>query len=374
MARRGRKSSGLELSSEERAALEGMLKKATLPQAIATRARIVLMSAEGLSPADIVERLPCSKPNVGKWKRRFRDGGVEGLYDLPRPGAPRKVVDAKVEEVVKLTLETSPKGATHWSTRAMAKRAGVSQASVSRIWRVFGLKPHRAETFQLSTDPYFVEKVRDVVGLYLDPPSSAMVLSVDEKSQIQALNRTQPMLPMRPGQLERRTPEYARNGTTSLFAALDVATGRVVGRCYRRHRTEEFVKFLRLIDRSVDRKLDLHLVLDNYATHKAPPVKAFLSRHPRFHLHFTPTHASWLNQVEGLFAILTNRQIKRGSHYSVPELESAIQEFIDAHNEDPKPFRWVKTADEILDSLARYCGDLIEGERANAIRTSDSPD
>ena len=285
------------------------------------------------------------------------------------------MTDEKVEEVVRLTLETLPEGATHWSTRQMAKRARVSQSAVSRIWRAFGLKPHRAETFQLSRDPFFIEKLRDVVGLYLDPPDRALVLSVDEKSQIQALIRTQPVLPLRPGQLEGRTPEYSRNGTTSLFAALDVATGHVIGRCYRRHRTKEFVKFLRLIDRSVDPSLDLHLVLDNYATHKAPAVKAFLNRHPRFHLHFTPTHASWLNQVEGFFAILTNRQLRRGSHHSVAELERAIREFLDAHNKEPRPFRWTKTADEILDKLARYCGALLEGERAlDDPRTSDSTD
>ena len=375
MARRGPKSLPVDLSPEDRATLLALLRKATLPQNIATRARIVLMSADGLAPAEVAAQLSCSRANVGNWKRRFRAHGIEGIYDFPKSGAPRTVGDEKVEEIVKLTLETLPKGATHWSTRLMAERTGVSQSSISRIWRAFGLKPHRAESFQLSTDPFFIEKLRDVVGLYLDPPTSALVLSVDEKSQIQALNRTQPVLPLRPGRLEGRTPEYSRNGTTSLFAALDVATGRVIGRCFRRHRTREFVSFLRVIDRSVERDLDVHLILDNYGTHKAPPVKAFLNRHPRFHLHFTPTHASWLNQVEGFFAILTNRQIKRGSHHSVSELERAIQEFLDAYNEKAKPFRWTKTADEILDKLARYCGSLIEGERVtNAPHTSDSPD
>jgi len=273
------------------------------------------------------------------------------------------VTDEKVEEVIALTLETKPKGATHWSTRSMAKRTGVSRNSVNRIWRAFGLKPHRSETFQLSTDPFFVDKVRDVVGLYMSPPANAVVLSVDEKSQIQALNRTQPVLPMRPGQLERGTPEYQRHGTTTLFAALDVATGNVIGKCYPRHRTVEFIKFLRHIDQSVPRELDIHLITDNYATHKSPPVKAFLAKRPRFHLHFTPTHASWLNQVECFFSILTRRQLQRGSHLSVRELEAAIQEFLDAHNEDPRPFRWTKSADEILDRLTRYCGAVLDTHR-----------
>jgi transposase len=256
----------------------------------------------------------------------------------------------------------------------MAKEMGVGRQTVSQVWRAFGLKPHRTETFQLSTDPLFVDKVRDVVGLYLNPPANALVLSVDEKSQVQALNRTQPILPFGRGQNERRTPEYHRNGTTTLFAALDVATGNAIGQCMKRHRAVEFVKFLRTIDRATNRSLELHIVLDNYATHKAPPVKAFLARHPRFHLHFIPTHSSWLNQVEALFGILTEKQLKRGSHHSVDELVRAIQEFLDAHNADPRPFVWTKSADEILDNLARFCGDILGGRPdEKGSRTSRTP-
>lgn len=253
----------------------------------------------------------------------------------------------------------------------MADRTGLSKDSIARIWRTFGLKPHRSETFQLSTDPFFVDKVRDVVGLYMNPPTNAVVLSADEKSQIQALNRTQPLLPMRPGQLERRTPEYQRNGTTTLFAALNVATGNVLGKCFPRHRAVEFVKFLRLIDRSVPKHLDVHLIVDNYATHKGAPAKAFLAKRPRFHLHFTPTHASWLNQVETFFSILTSRQLQRSSHHTVRQLEGAIYEFLEVHNDDPKPFVWTKSADEILNDLARYCGDVLDahGPSGNSTRT-----
>lgn len=353
----------LTLTNPEREALEALCRRTTIEARTVQRARIILLSADGHTLVEIKEKVGCSMATVAKWRKRWFTEGFEGLCDAPRPGRPRTVTDEKVEEVVALTLETTPKGATHWSTRDMAEKVGVSKDSVARIWRAFGLKPHRSETFQLSTDQFFVDKVRDIVGLYMDPPTNAVVLSVDEKSQIQALNRTQPLLPMRPGQLERGTPEYRRNGTTTLFAALDVATGNVIGKCYPRHRAVEFVKFLRVIDRAVPKELDIHIIVDNYATHKAPPVKAFLSKRPRFHFHFTPTHASWLNQVECFFSILTRRQLKRSSHHTVRELEQAIYEFLDAHNEDPRPFRWTKSADEILDSLARFCGAVLDTHR-----------
>jgi len=324
------------------------------------RARIILQCGEGLSNSAVAAALRTSGFTVGFWRKRFiQRGGVVALGDEPRPGAPRKIGDEKIQAVVQAALETQPKGATHWSTRMMAKKLGLSQSTVSRIWRAFGLKPHRAETFQISQDPYFIEKVRDIVGLYMNPPLNALVLCVDEKSQIQALNRTQPILPMRPGQVERRTPEYQRHGTTSLFAALDVATGNVMGQCFRRHRTAEFKKFLNYVDGQVPSELEVHLVLDNYCTHKAAPIKGWLQRHPRYHLHFTPTHSSWLNQVERWFALLTQRQIKRGSHHTVRALELAIKEFIAVHNENPQPFQWTKSAEEILRNLQRFASETV---------------
>jgi transposase len=291
---------------------------------------------------------------VGLWRNRFIAEGVVGLGDEPRPGAPREIGDEKIEQVVRLTLEKTPKGVTHWSSRMLARKTGLSQSTISRVWRAFGLKPHRTESFQLSTDPLLIDKVRDIVGLYLDPPHHALVLCVDEKSQIQALSRTQPVLPMRTGQLERRTHDYKRHGVTSLFAALDIATGNVLGKCYPRHRSVEFLDFLKRIDAAVPSDMEIHLVLDNYGTHKTALVRQWLQKRPRYHLHFTPTHASWLNQVERWFALLTQRQIKRGSHRSVRELEAAIREFIAAHNQQPKPFRWTKSADQILASIARF--------------------
>ena len=324
------------------------------------RARIILKCAEGMSNSAVAVAVRTTGFTVGFWRNRFiQCGGVAALEDEPRPGAPRKIGDEKVEEALKTILETKPKGATHWSTRMMAKKLGLSQSTVSRIWRAFGLKPHRAETFQISQDPYFIEKVRDIVGLYMSPPVNALVLCVDEKSQIQALNRTQPILPMRPGQVERRTPEYQRHGTTSLFAALDVATGNVLGQCFRRHRTNEFRNFLDYVDSQVPASVEVHLVLDNYSTHKAAPIKVWLQRHPRYHLHFTPTHSSWLNQVERWFALLSERQIKRGSHTTVKALESAIHEFIEAHNNSSRPFRWTKSADEILKNLQRFAAETV---------------
>ena len=323
------------------------------------RARIILKCSEGMSNTAVAALTRTTPSTVGYWRNRFIGGGVSALWDEPRPGAPRKIGDEKVEEAVRVVLETKPKGATHWSTRMMAQNLGLSQSTISRIWRAFGLKPHRNETFQISKDPYFIEKVRDIVGLYMSPPVNALVLCVDEKSQIQALNRTQPILPMRPGKVERHTPEYQRNGTTSLFAALDVATGNVLGQCFRRHRTAEFKKFLDYVDAQVPEDLEVHLVMDNYCTHKAAPIKRWLLRRPRYHLHFTPTHSSWLNQIERWFALLSQRQIKRSSHHTVKELETAINEFIQAHNDKPKPFQWTKSADEILKNLQRFAAETV---------------
>lgn len=324
------------------------------------RARIILKCASGLSNSKVAATARTTSFTVGFWRNRFiQNGGVSALWDEPRPGAPRKIGDEQIEAVIKTTLESKPKAATHWSTRMMAKQLGLSQSAVSRIWRAFGLKPHRSETFQFSTDPYFIEKVRDIVGLYMSPPTNALVLCVDEKSQIQALDRTQPILPMRPGQVERHTPEYQRHGTTSLFAALDVATGNVIGQCFRRHRSIEFKRFLDYVDSQVPAGLEVHLVLDNYGTHKTPVIKRWLQRHQRYHLHFTPTHSSWINQVERWFAMLSTRAIKRSSHRTVLALERAIAQFIEAHNENPGPFQWTKPADEILENLKRFAAETL---------------
>ena len=304
---------------------------------------------------DVAEQLGLSKQMVGKWRQRFIDRRIDGLLDEPRPGAPRKITDEDVEQVIVQTLETTPRDATHWSVRSMAKESGISRTTVHRIWRVFSLQPHRSETFKLSKDPLFVEKVRDIVGLYLDPPDKALVLCVDEKSQIQALDRTQPLLPMKLGQPERQTHDYVRHGTTSLFAALDVATGEVIGECHRRHRAVEFKKFLATIDERVPKDLDVHLIMDNYATHKTPAIRRWLAKRPRFHAHFTPTSASWTNLIERWFATLTAKQIRRGTFRSTLQLEAAIKNYITICNEDPKPFGWTKTADEIFDSITRFC-------------------
>jgi transposase len=345
----------LTLTAEERDTLERWARRRTTAQAIALRARIVLASAAGKTNTAIARETRVKKQTVGKWRGRFLAKRLDGLLDEPRPGAPRKITDADVERVVTLTLESTPRDATHWSTRSMAAKAGLSQTAISRIWRAFSLQPHRSETFKLSKDPLFVEKVRDIVGLYLDPPDKALVLCVDEKSQIQALDRTQPLLPMRPGQVERRTHDYVRHGTTSLFAALEVKSGKVIGQCHRRHRAIEFRKFLDRIDAEVPRGFDVHLILDNYGTHKAPLIRRWLARHPRFHLHFTPTGASWMNLVERWFATLTEKQIRRGTHRSTRELEAAIANYLAMDNEHPKPLIWTKTADEILASIARFC-------------------
>ena len=345
----------LTLTDEERDTLERWARRPTTAQALAQRARLVLTCASGRTNTQVARELRLTKQTVGKWRSRFLTARLDGLLDEPRPGAPRRISDAQVEQMVTLTLEAKPREATHWSTRAMAARCRLSQSTVSRIWRAFGLQPHRTEAFKLSKDPLFVEKVRDIVGLYLDPPDRALVLCADEKAQIQALDRTQPLLPMRPGQVERRTHDYVRHGTTSLFAALDVKTGTVIGRCHRRHRAVEFRKFLDAIDEVVPSDLDIHLILDNYATHKTPRIRRWLSKRPRFHLHFTPTGASWINLVERWFATLTEKQIRRGVHRSTRALEAAIIEYIAVTNEQPRPFRWTKTADEILASVERFC-------------------
>jgi len=351
---RGRPLAPLVISEEQREALERWARRPKTAQALAMRSRIVLRSAEGLPNRQVARELGVTQQTVGKWRSRFIARGLDGLLDEPRPGAPRRVSDDDVERVIVKTLEETPRDATHWSTRSMAKATGLSQSTVSRIWRAFALAPHRTETFKLSTDPLFVEKVRDIVGLYLNPPERALVLSVDEKSQIQALDRTQPIFPMRPGQAERRSHDYVRHGTTSLFAALDLASGRVIGQLHRRHRATEFRKFLGRIDAEVPADLEVHLILDNYGTHKTPAIHRWLARRPRFHLHFTPTSSSWINLVERWFAVLTDKQIRRGTHRSVRQLESAIKDYLAIYNESPKPFVWAKTADEILTNVARF--------------------
>src|SRR6059036_3115683 len=353
--RRGRPILVLRLAPPEREALERWSRRPKMAQVLAQRARIVLACAAGAANADVAVQMRVTRQTVGKWRSRFVARRLEGLRDEPRPGAPRRITDAHVERVVTRTLESAPADATHWSTRSMAQACGLSQSSVSRIWRAFALKPHRAETFKLSKDPLFVEKVRDIVGLYLNPPDKALVLCADEKSQVQTLDRTQPLLPMRPGQVERRTHDYVRHGTTSLFAALDVKSGKVFGECHRRHRAREFRKFLGTIDASVPARLDVHLILDNYGTHKTQSIRRWLVRHPRFHLHFTPTGASWMNLVERWFGLLTERQIRRGAHRSTRELEDAIMAYLSSNNKHPKPFVWTKTADEIFASIARFC-------------------
>ncbi len=351
----GRPIPPLTLSADERNVLERWTRRPTTAQALAQRARLILACAEGKTNTVVAQELDVTKQMVGKWRARFCAQRVDGLLDEPRPGAPRRITDADVERVIALTLESTPRGATHWSTRSMAKCAGMTQSAVSRIWRAFALQPHRTETFKLSKDPLFIEKVRDVVGLYLDPPDRALVLSVDEKSEIQALDRTAPLLPLRPGQIERRTHDYVRHGTTSLFAALDTATGKVIGSLHKRHRSIEFVKFLDQIDAAVPQDLDVHLVLDNYSTHKTALVRRWLAKRPRYQLHFTPTSASWLNQVERFFAALTEKQLRRGVFRSTRELETAILDYLGIANANPKPFIWTKTADQILATLARFC-------------------
>jgi transposase len=322
---------------------------------LAFRAGLVLAAGDGVNNCQIAERFQTTRPTVVKWLKRFQEHGPDGLHDEVRSGRPRTVRDQQVAEIVNRTLQTKPDDATQWSNRSMAEVGDVSRETVRRIWRAFGLQPHRGETFKLSSDPLFVEKVRDICGLYLNPPDNALVLCVDEKSQIQALERTQPLLPMRPGQCERRTHDYWRHGIASLFAAFDVANGEVIGKCYRRHRHQEFLKFLKLIDEQVPPELDIHMVLDNYRTHKHATVRRWLARHPRYHLHFTPTSASWLNQVERWFAALTRKQIRRGSFSSVRDLMLKIKRYLDLYNDNPKPFVWTKSADQIFETIYAMC-------------------
>jgi transposase len=353
----GRPLPELVLNGAEEERLREWARRGKTAQAVALRARIVLRCAQGQTNSEVARALQVSLPTVGKWRGRFVAERLAGLCDAPRSGQPRKITDAKVEEVIARTLETKPRHATHWSTRSMAKVSGLTQDAICRIWRAFGLKPHRQETFKLSTDPFFVEKVRDIVGLYLNPPEQtrAVVLCVDEKSQVQALERTQPLLPLRPGQAERRTHDYVRHGTTSLFAALNIATGKVIGQCHRRHRHQEFLTFLQRIEAEVPAALEIHLVIDNYATHKTPRVAAWLKRHPSFVLHFTPTSASWLNQVERFFAQITERRLRRSAFRSVADLEATITDYLAHHNQDPKPFLWTASADLILGRVRRLC-------------------
>ncbi|MFD0384100.1 IS630 family transposase [Streptomyces stramineus] len=335
--------------------LQSWVRRRSSAQSLALRSRIVLESADGHAIAEVARRLGVTTDTVRAWRRRFLERRLDGLCDEPRPGVPRKITDADVERVIAKTLEETPKDATHWSTRSMAAATGMSQSAISRIWRAFALQPHRAETFKMSKDPLFIDKVRDVVGLYLDPPERALVLCVDEKSQIQALDRSQPVLPMMPGVPERRSHDYVRAGTTTLFAALDTATGKVIGSLHRRHRAVEFKKFLAKLDKEVPAGLEVHLILDNYVTHKVPAVRKWLLAHPRFHLHFTPTGSSWLNLVERWFAELTTKKLRRGVHRSVQALERDIRDWLADWNEHPRPFVWTKTADEILDKVATYC-------------------
>jgi transposase len=354
---RGPKLQSLVLTDAEIAQLTAWSRRPKTARALAERATIILASASGASHADVAAACGVYRNTVAKWRTRFLARRLDGLLDAPRPGAPRSITDGDVERVIRKTLETRPAAAeaTHWSTRTMARAAGVTQTAVVRIWHAYGLQPHREETFKLSTDPLFIDKVRDVVGLYLQPPERALVLCVDEKTQVQALDRTAPLLPLRPGQPERRTHDYERHGTTSLFAALNVASGKVIARCEPRHRAVEFRRFLNTIDAAVPPDVDVHLVLDNLSTHKAPTVKRWLAQHPRYHLHFTPTSASWMNQVETWFSLLTRRQLRRGVHRSVAELETALLAYTARSNATAKPFRWTKTADDILQSVKRFC-------------------
>jgi len=358
MAERGRPKAELVLSDDERETLERWARRPKSAQALALRCRIVLECAKGQTNRAVAQRVGVSEPTVSKWRRRFIAERLGGLHDEPRPGVPRSITDDHVEALIVATLEQTPSDATHWSTRSMAKATGISASSVGRIWRAFGLKPHLVDTFKLSSDPLFIEKVRDVVGLYLNPPEGALVLCVDEKTQVQALDRTAPILPLRPGLPERQTHDYRRNGTTNLYAALDVASGQVIADMTERHRAQEFRHFLNLINRSVPEDLDVHVVVDNYAAHKTPEIHRWLLRHPRFTLHFTPTYSSWMNLVERWFAELTTKWLRRGTHRSTKELEASITRWIDTWNDEPRPFVWHKSADEILDTLAGYCARI----------------
>lgn len=357
MGRKG-KLPELVLTEYEKTRLVEISRRRKSAQGLAKRARIVLECANGLSNLEVARIVGVSNQTVGTWRTRFIEHRLAGLEDLPRSGAPRRHDDDKIEEIVSKTLESTPPNATHWSVRTMAKEAGVSRDTVSRVWKAFGLQPHRSKVFRLSTDPFFIEKVRDVVGLYMSPPENALVLCVDEKSQIQALERSQPILPMQQGIVERHSHDYYRHGTTTLFAALDIKTGEVFGKCQSAHTHKEFLSFLRKIEREVPSELEIHAVLDNYGTHKTPAVERWLAQHPRWHLHFIPTHSSWLNQVERWFAKITNDMIRRGVFRSVRQLEDEIENYIEANNENPKPFKWTADADTILGKVARICEKL----------------
>jgi transposase len=352
--RPGPKLPALALTNDERATLQRWARRRKSSQALALRCRIVLACAQGHSNQAVADRLGSSKPTVTKWRSRFVTRRLEGLADEPRPGAARTITDEQVERVLVATLETTPTDATHWSTRGLARQLGMSQSAISRIWRAFGLKPHLVDTFKLSTDPQFIDKVRDIVGLYLNPPQAALVLCVDEKTGVQALDRTAPVLPLLPGVPQRATHDYTRHGTTDLYAALDIASGKVIAQMTARHRAIEFKRFLQLIDTQVPAELAVHVICDNSSTHKTPTISRWLVAHPRFHLHFTPTYSSWLNLVERWFSELTTRWLRRGTHRSVPQLKRSIQSWIDTWNQDPRPFVWTKTADEILDTIAAY--------------------
>ncbi len=360
MATRGPRPVQIVLSDDERAQLQSWSRRRTSAAGLAARSKIVLAAAEGGSNTEIAARLGVDRSTVRTWRNRFAERRLDGVVDEPRPGRPRTVSDARVEALITTTLETTPKDATHWSTRSMAAYLGLSQSTVSRVWRAFGLAPHKVDTGKLSKDPLFVAKVRDVVGLYLDPPERALVLCVDEKTQIQALDRTQPVFPMLPGTPARASHDYVRHGTSSLYAALDVTTGKVIGSLHARHRAVEFGKFLRTIDAQVPPELDVHLVLDNASTHKTPAIRRWLAAHPRFVLHFTPTSSSWLNLVERWFAELTTKKLQRSAHRSVRALNADVRAWIQTWNDNPKPYVWIKTADEILDSVANYCKRITD--------------
>jgi transposase len=350
----------IELTAGEREQLESWSRRHTSAQALALRSRIVLTAAEGLTNTEVAQRLGIKRATAAKWRTRFAEARLDGLSDEPRPGQPRTITDAQVEEVIVKTLETTPTDATHWSTRSMAREVGLTQSAVHRIWKAFALQPHRQEAWKLSKDPQFVAKVRDVVGLYLNPPERAVVLCVDEKSQIQALDRTAPILAMLPGTPQRATHDYKRSGTSSLYAALDITTGKVIGALHARHRAVEFKKFLQTIDRAVPDELDVHVVLDNSSTHKTPAIQKWLIAHPRFVVHFTPTSSSWLNLVERWFAELTTKKLRRAAHRSVRQLNTDIRAWIETWNENPRPYVWTKTADQILDSITTYCTRINE--------------
>lgn len=352
--RTGRPKVALIVTEDERRRLDSLAHRSRSAPHVARRARIILACAEGADSKVVARRFHVTPATVCKWRGRFVRQRLDGLFDEPRPGAPRTVTDDQVEQVIIRTLETTPRGATHWSTRDMARAVGLTRMAINRIWHTFGLQPHRSETFKLSNDPLLIEKIRDIVGLYLNPPAHAAVFCVDEKPQIQALDRSQPLLPMQPGQVERRTHDYTRHGTTTLFAALNAKTSEVITQFHQRHRSAQFREFLDLIEARVPRGLDVHIIMDNYSTHKTPLIRNWFAKRPRFHIHFTPTYASWVSLVERWFALLTTKQIRRGVFHSVPQLKAAIQAFIDAHQENPKPFVWTKTADEILASIARF--------------------